>query len=294
MGNLILSELKNYFETQELNKDLGSYIKYPNLLVTDGIGKLELTNGVEDTLNCVDKCLKDPNCSGLNLIQNIPQEEVTTDGYNYEQTPTTACELVNNISYSNSRVENENSTFYAKKYNLAFENNTPYLLNTGNECLSLTKNADKSLAFSTTSCNDYNNITPVYFNTASDTIKVGQEGNYCLNYNGPGDLNLVLCNDYNDNQKFIYDHVFKSLRPIDDTDKCIWRQNNKLIYDDCNIANPDKNMSKTTTFENYYKPEKDDYIEYFEQDYSVDLRYYILYMILLLMILYLMILSSKK
>jgi len=275
---------------------IDAYISYPNLVVNDGTGIQDLTN---NAWTCVNKCKSNPNCKGLNIIQNIPQEEVTTDGYNYEQTPTTACEYVSNISYSNSLVKNENSTFYAKKNNLAFENNTPYLLNTGNECLSLQKKTDGTLDFKSISCKDYDNVTPVYFNTASDTIRVGDEGNNCLTYydslimsNG----SLQKCNDYASNQKFIYDHVFKSLRPIDNTTQCLWKDNNgDFIITDCDRPyNPKMTMSKTTTFENYYKPEKDDYIEYFQKDYSVDLRHYILYMILLLMILYLMVVSSKK
>jgi hypothetical protein len=274
---------------------IDAYISYPNLLVNDGTGIQDLTN---NAWICVNKCKSNPNCRGLNIIQNIPQEEVTTDGYNYEQSPNIACEYVSNISYSNSRVENENSTFYAKKNNLAFENNTPYLLNTGNECLSLQKKKDGTLDFKSTFCNDYDKLTPVYFNTASDTIKIGQEGNNCLKYyndSGMDQNNLQKCNDYDNSQKFIYDHVLKSLRPFNDTTKCLWRDANGLyVFADCILPNANNNMSKTTTFENYYKPEKDDYVEYFQQDYTVDLRYYILYMILLLMILYLMVVSSKK
>lgn len=268
---------------------IDAYISYPNLVVNDGTYIQDLTN---NQLTCINKCNSNPNCKGLNIIKNLPQEEVTIDGYNYEQTPTIACEYVSNIAYSNSLVENENSTFYAKKNNLAFENNTPYLLNTGNECLSLQKMKDGTLDFKSVSCNDYDNLTPVYFNTTSDTVKVGNEGNNCLRY-VETDLNLTPCNDYNNDQKFIYDHVFKSLRPFNDTNKCLWRNvNGDYLFSDCNLIN--SNMSKTTTFENYYKPEKDDYIEYFEKDYSVDLRYYIIYMVLLLMIFYLVILSSKK
>lgn len=270
---------------------INSYISYPKLLVNDGTKIQDLTN---NSLSCINKCKNNPNCKGLNIIENISQEEVTADGYNYEPSPNISCEYVSNISYSNSLVENENSTFYAKKNNLAFENNTPYLLNTGNECLSLQKNTDGSLDFKSISCNDYDNLTPVYFNTASDTIKIGQEGNACLKYIG-SDLNIIPCNDYDNGQKFIYDHVLKSLRPLEDTTQCLWKgQDNQLAFMNCSNEVVSPFVSKTTTFENYYKPEKDDYIEYFKQDYTVDLRYYILYMVLLLMILYLMVVSSKK
>lgn len=274
---------------------IDAYISYPNLVVNDGTGIQDLTN---NAWTCVNKCKSNPNCKGLNIIQNIPQEEVTTDGYNYEQTPTTACEYVSNISYSNSLVKNENSTFYAKKNNLAFENNTPYLLNTGNECLSLQKKTDGTINFKTSSCNDFDNLTPVYFNTASDTVKIGQEGNNCLKRYDSSAMtqnSLVKCNDFDNSQKFIYDHVYKTLRPLELTDQCLWRDcNGVYVFAACDLPNAPRCMSKTTTFENYYKPEKDDYIEYFQKDYTVDLRYYVLYMILLLMILYLMVVSSKK
>lgn len=290
-----LKPVYNLPNPMEALQGIDSYITYPNLIVDDGTGIQDLTNNAS---TCINKCKSNPNCRGLNIIENIPQEEVTTDGYNYEQSPSIACEYVSNISYSNSRVENENSTFYAKKNNLAFENNTPYLLNTGNECLSLQKKTDGTLNFKSISCNDYDNVTPVYFNTASDTIKIGQEANNCMKYynNSAMDQNsLQKCNDYDNSQKFIYDHVLKSLRPFNDTTKCLWRDADGVyVFSDCNSPNANVNMSKTTTFENYYKPSQDDYIEYFQKDYTVDLRYYILYVILLFMILYLMIVSSKK
>jgi hypothetical protein len=272
---------------------LDSYITYNNLQLNDGTNLQDLTN---NGLDCVNKCIKNPNCKGLNILQNTGQQEVTSDGYNYEQTPSVTCEYVSNIAYSNSKVENENSTFYAKKNNLAFEKNTPYLLNTGNECLSVQKNKDGSLNLKGISCNDYDNLTPVYFNTDSDTIKVGEEGNNCLKYYNASAMDnnsLQKCNDFDNSQKFIYDHVFKTLRPFNDTSKCLYRDSNgTYVISDCAIN--DLAVNKTTTFENYYKPGKDDFIEYFQQDYSVNMGYYIIYMILLLMICYLVIISSKN
>lgn len=273
---------------------IDAYITYPELVVNDGTGLQDLTN---TPMDCVNKCIKNPNCKGLNIITSTGSDEVTTDSYNYQSIPSSTCEYVSNISYSNALSENSNSTFYAKKNNLAFEGNTPYLLNTGNECLALQKNNDGTINFKTSSCNDYDNLTPVYFNTASDTIKIGEESNSCLKRYDSSALtqnSLVKCNDFDNSQKFIYDHVYKTLRPLELTDQCLWRDcNGVYVFANCDLPNAPACMSKTTTFENYYKPEKDDFVEYFQQDYTVDMTYYIIYMILLLMIFYLVIVSSQ-
>jgi hypothetical protein len=205
--------------------------------------------------------------------------------------PSATCEYVNNISYSNSKINNPNAKFYAKKNNLVFENNVPYLLNTGNECLSIQPHG--KFLFTSSDCNDSKKTTPVYFNTSTDTIRVGTEGDVCLKYDGLAGPQLQKCNDFDNSQKFIYDHVNKSLRPFNDTTKCMWRDKNGIRgFDDCNTTFPDG--SNVTTFENYYIPNKDDDIEYFEQDYTVNMVYYILYMILLIIIFYLVILLSSK
>lgn len=274
-------------------KGVDAYIQYDNLVLNDGTNIQDLTNNPVD---CITKCVNNPNCQGLNIIKNVNPEEITTNGYNYQTIPKATCEYISNINYSNSKTENKNAKFYAKKNNLAFENNVPYLLDIGNKCLSLQKNPDGSMAFNAVSCDDYDKLTPLYFNTASDTIKVGNEGNYCLKYSTYGSPQLVKCNDYDNSQKFIYDHVFKSLRPFNDTTKCLWKDgdNNIIFFDNDTAVENDSTISKVTTFQNYYKPDKDDYIEYFEKDYTVDMTYYIIYMILLCLIFYLVIMISSK
>jgi hypothetical protein len=273
-------------------KGVDAYIKYDNLILNDGTNIQDLTN---NPIDCITKCVNNPNCQGLNIIKNVNPEEITTNGYNYQTIPKATCEYISNINYSNSKTENINAKFYAKINNLAFENNVPYLLDIGNKCLSLQKKPDGSMAFNAVSCNDYDKLTPVYFNTASDTIKVGTDGNNCLKYSTDGTPQLVKCNDYDNSQKFIYDYVYKSLRPFNDTTKCLWKNGDEnLVFFDSGVIVNDPTLSHVTTFQNYYKPDKDDNIEYFEKDYTVDMTYYIIYMILLCLIFYLVIIISSK
>jgi hypothetical protein len=302
MGNL--QSLPIYNEGRELElpqsqittpniktKDLIAYIQYDNLVLNDGSNNQELTN---TPVKCIIKCLNNPNCQGLNIIKNVNQEKII-NGNNYQTLPAATCEYVNNICYSNSKTENTNAKFYAKKNNLAFENNVPYLLDIGNECLSIQQNKNDIIEFKAISCNDYNKLTPVYIDNVNDTIKVSNEDNTCLQFNGDGVPHLSKCNDYDNSQKFIYDHVYKSLRPLNDTTKCLLKNsNNELFFADCNLKAENPTITKTTTFQNYYRPDSDDNIEYFEHDYSVDMRYYIIYMIFLLVIIYLVIVISSK
>lgn len=265
------------------------YLTYNETLVNDGSQEQELTN---NKMNCINKCIGNPNCQGVNIITDTGTSEDVSDGYKYSVLPNITCEYVDNISYSNAVSKNPNSTFYAKKNNLQFENNVPYLLNTGNECLSVQKVNNENINFKGVSCNDYNNLTPIQFNTNSDMLKIDSENNLCLSYNGTnGKLNFANCNDYNTNLKFVYDHVLKTIRPFNNTNICIQRDsNNNFVYGECDS----KLDVSTTTFENYYKPDKNDDVEYFEQDYTVDLVYYTIYLILLCIIVYLVIMISKK
>lgn len=270
-------------------KDLNAYIQYDNLILNDGTNIEELT---DTPINCVTKCINNPNCQGLNIIKNVNQEEITADGYNYQILPTATCEYVSNINYSNSKTENPNAKFYAKKNNLAFENNTPYLLDINNECLSLQKNKNGTFGFKTISCNDYTNLTPVYFNTLSDSIKIGKN---CLKYDGQNNPVLAKCNDNDNKQKFIYDHVYKSLRPLSDTTTCLSKSpSGDITFQECNQTVNKPSTTQTTIFKNYYRPDNDDYIEYFEKDYTIDMMYYFTYVGLLMIIFYLVVVISIK
>ena len=79
---------------------LDAYIQYDNLVLNDGTNNVELTN---DPINCFTTCNNNPNCQGVNLIENVNQEEITTDGYNNQTTPGVNCEYVSNINYSNTK-----------------------------------------------------------------------------------------------------------------------------------------------------------------------------------------------
>lgn len=267
------------------------YIKYDSLLLNDGSGKKDLTN---DPSTCIKSCLNNPNCRGVNIVNNVGQNEVSTDGYNYQNVPKVTCEYVDNVCYSNAKENNSNSTFYAKKHNLHFENNVPYLLKNNGRCLSVT-NSQSGPVLNASDCNDSSKVTPVFFDTVVDTIKVGTDGDVCLKY-GNDQIQLQKCNTFDESQKFIYDHVYNTLRPNSDTTKCLVTSKGEDGYKfgigQCDWQPPPES---NTTFENYYKPDPtEDYIEYFENDYSVDMRYYIIYMILLCMIAYLVIVSSSK
>ena len=268
------------------------YIKYDNLLLTDGSNKQETTNR---PLNCAQECVNDPNCRGVNIIMNTENKDA--DGYDYEDTKKVTCEYVNNICYSNTQTTNPNSTFLAKKYNLHFENNTPYLLKNNGVCLT---NATSRGSYVGWDCNGAM-AQPLLFGKDNDMISLKNDPNRCLaTDNDNSSLTFANCNEWNSSQKFIYDHVYHALRPLSDTTKCVTTTN--IPQDDgsplyhfgiapCDNPTPENN----TIFENYYITDpKEDNIEYFENDYSVDMGYYITYMILLCMIAYLVIVSSSK
>lgn len=268
---------------------LNAYIQYDNLVLNDGTNIQELT---DTPINCITKCVNNPNCQGLNIIKNTNQEQITTNGYNYQTLPAATCEYVSNINYSNSKTENPNAKFYAKKNNLVFENDVPYLLDINNKCLSLQKDKNGKVLFNTTSCNDYQNVTPVYFNSESDMIKIN---NNCLKHDAYGNMSLAKCNVYDNSHRFIYDHIYKSLRPLSNTATCLTKDSSgSLSFTTCNQKVYVPSTTQTTTFQNYYEPDSDDYVEYFENDYTVDMKYYFIYVILLLVIFFLVIVISSK
>jgi hypothetical protein len=279
------------------NNSYTDYIQYDNLLLNDGSNVQELTNVPSE---CITSCINNPNCRGLNIVLNTGQNEVSTDGYNYQNVPKVTCEYVSNICYSNAKSENPNSKFFAKKHNLHFENNTPYLLKNNGVCLSAQSDTKGNTTLIGVNCNDSSKVSPVLFNTTADTIQVGTDSGACLSYTSDTGLKLLKCNIWDQNQKFIYDHVYNTLRPISDTTKCITttkttQNDGSPLYTFGIGACGNPSPSNNTTFENYYRPDpEEDYIEYFENDYSVDMGYYIIYMILLLMIAYLVIASSSK
>lgn len=293
MGNTNYNSDRNSYVINRTNPS-ASYIQYDNLLLNDGTNNKQLTNVPSE---CVTACVNDPNCRGLNLILNTGQNQVATDGYNYQDVPKVTCEFVSNISYSNSKTSNPNSKFFAKNNNLNFENNVPYLLKNSRNCLSVQQDSGGNNKLIGSDCNDSSKVTPVLFNTQQDMIKVGTEGDSCLIYTNDG-LDLLKCNNWDQNQKFIYDHVYNTLRPASDTTQCITttkttQPDGSPLYTYGMGACGNPSDSNNIIFENYYKPnQKDDYIEYFEKDYSVDMTYYIIYMVLLCMIAYLVIMSS--
>jgi len=271
------------------NNILSNYVKYNNLLLNDGTNKKETVNLKTD---CINKCSNNPNCQGVNIITNNVQNQVNTDGYNYQNVPQITCQYVSNICYSNTKNENANSTLYAKKNNSHLENNVPYLLKNNNVCLS-TKNNN----LGATNCNDINNVTPVLVNTDSNIIKVGMKGDICLNYDNNGNLNLDKCNTFNPNHKFIYENVYNTLRPYNDSSQCVnttkitnnGNTNYKYITVPCTQSSSQNNV----TFENYHNTIADN-IEHFQnKDYSTDMMYYVIYITLLCMIAFLVIISSK-
>jgi hypothetical protein len=271
------------------NNSTSDYIKYNNLLLADGSNKQQLTNDQEV---CINSCYANPNCRGVNIVKNVGQNEVSADGYNYKTVPKITCEYVDNICYSNSKQENINSTFYAKKNNLQFENGTPFLLKNNGVCLSV-KQSGNNQVLGSTKCKN-KDVTPVLFDTEADTIKVGSEGDNCFKYSGE-QLQLSKCNTYDTNQKFVYDHVYKTLRPTIDTTKCIVTSGEADSYNfnigkaDCKPA-----VESKTIFENYYKNVSNDDIEHFQnKDYSTDMTYYIIYVIALCIIAFLVIVLSK-
>ena len=292
-GNAIYNQDRNSY-TINRNNSFSDYIQYDNLVLNDGSNKQELTNV---PLDCVTSCINNPNCRGLNIIMNTGENEVSVDGYNYQDTPKVTCEYVSNICYSNTQTTNPNSKFFAKKNNLHFENNTPYLLKNNGVCLTGATSRGSYVGWD---CNEASIVEPVVFDTANDMISLQNDPNRCLATTNNNEFIFDNCNVWDSKQKFIYDHVYNTLRPLNDTTQCVTTTNipqgdGSPLYHfgmaPCGNPTPENN----TTFENYYKPDpKEDNIEYFENDYSVDMGYYIVYMILLCMIAYLVIVSSSK
>jgi hypothetical protein len=257
--------------------NINNYIKHNNIIINDGSNNQET---VKNNNICLINCSNDPNCQGVNIIQDNDKNTIN-DGYNYKSKPIIKCEYVNNISYSNSIEKNNNSNFYAKKNNIIYENNTPYLLKINNQCITL-NNPSKII---TTSCD---NLTPVFLK--NDSIK--DNNNNCLTVNN-NILENNKCNSYNNKQKFAFDNIYKTIRPINDLDMCITKNSNndEFIISNCDIKN------NILTFENFYKsftPNTNDFIEHFEHNKSFNLNYYIIYLLLLLIIYYLIIIISSK
>jgi hypothetical protein len=271
------------------NNFFPNYIKYNNLLVNDGTNVQSTVNNPQD---CINKCSNNPNCQGVNIKKN-DQPNVSDDGYNYQTVLPIKCEYINNICYSNTKSPNSDSNFYAKKNNSHLETNVPYILKNNDKCLSI----DKNNIIIGSNCNDKKNLMPVTFDTTYNTIKIGSGSDSCLNFDGTK-LNLLKCNDFSSGQKFVYENVYNTLRPYDDTTRCVHAKNMTSNGNSNYIFSVDpceqligKNQ---TTFENYHTHVLSDSIEQFQnKDYSQDMTYYIIYISLLCIIAFLVIISSK-
>jgi hypothetical protein len=265
---------------------LSDYIKYNNLLLDDGTKKTSMSN---TGIDCITNCTLEPNCQGVNIIKNEIKSNEDNDGYNYTTKPQFKCQYVNNICYSNTKSENKNGSFFYKKTNSHLESNVPLTLKENNLCLSAKNNILDAV-----NCNNLQDITPVFINTENNSIKVGSEGDYCISHDTNSGINLNKCNTWNSNQKFVYENIYNTLRPYDDTTKCvnIEKINNgtkpqyKFVADSCSKSN----QSPIINFENYHVEN----MEHFENyDYSVDMVYYIIYTTMLCMIAILVIFASK-
>lgn len=273
------------------NNILSNYIKYDGLFLNDGNNKKEIVNSEQI---CINNCFHNPNCQGVNIDTNNNKPEVSADGYTYKIIPPVTCEYVSNICYSNTQTNDNNSSFYGKKNNQHLENNIPYLLKNNNICLSLKNN---NSVIEGSACNDFINLSPIFFDVNTNIIKIGTEGDVCLNYNNSNKkLHLTKCNTFNPGQKFVYDNIYKTLRPYNDSTHCVnvTNSNNNTNYHYSVMPCTKPTSENNIIFDNYYIKTSEDGIEYFQNnDYSIDMTYYVIYISLLCIIAFLVIISSK-
>lgn len=255
-------------ETESKN-NTKQLIKYDYLYLDDGSNNEEITNNKND---CFIKCIDDPNCQGLNIISS-------------KLNPNVKCKYLNNICYSNFKKLDSKSIFYKKAFESELENLIPYNI----------KIAGKNL----NEINDKINIsdielTPWVFDKDNSNVKV-ENKDLCLEVNNSS-VSLEKCNTYNPKQKLVYENIYNTIRPVNNLFQCIGlnNSNDNLIVESCG-----KSLKNEIFFNTYYNNTNNMDIESkenfsTEEDYTLNLTYYTIYMIMLVMILFLVLVISKN
>lgn len=246
-----------------------SYIKYDYLYLDDGTVNQEITS---EPKSCLVKCQNNPDCKGLDIISS-------------KSNPNVKCKYINNICYSNFKKLDSKSNFYKKSNDVELENLIPYNATIAGKNLYVKDN--DILTVSDTES------TPWVYDTDNLNLKVSNK-DLCMVIKDDK-VDVTKCNTYSPEQKIVYENIYSTLRPKSKLYNCISlnNSNDKLVILPCG-----KSLKNEIIFDTYYN--NMDNQENFsadvgnDKDYTLNLTYYTIYMIMLIMILFLVLVITKN
>lgn len=249
-----------------------NYVYYDNTLIYNTYKPTRIkTNNIND---CISEC-KYPTCKGIDIYKPNCNNKIYCD--NNSKLNNFNCDLITDVNKTNLVKHHLNTISIINKSNFNLHNLENHTFNiktnNNNKCINFDNN---NIAKIHTSCAEFktnnNNQFFTYNNNNNDKK--------CLSVNGLH-VNLTDC-DNNDNQSFIYDTIFNTIRPSHNTNMCLTHNNDIITIDKCSNANINNeqifNLSKLKsnidTFNNI-----DDYTNY-------DLIFIIFIILILLLFLY--------
>jgi len=230
-----------------------NYIPYKNILIYDGSSNINDGLSPTDRDKCLKKCNSDINCKGVGLL--------TYDSTNLNDQPykiqKLKCNFVNNIDNTNYKDINNQGIFYSKSdfHALNLHANTQYQFTISNRDVNIILKqingfyqlyGDKDLALDPNS----NNKNTFYYDPINYNIILDNNGiatNYCLESTSFGII-LSEINTFNNNQKFVYESIMSTIRPLTNLSQCLTldtANNNKIILQD--VESNSDNQPTTTT-----------------------------------------------
>ena len=254
------------------------FIEHNNIKIDDGSNKQDLTS---QPLKCVRKCIDDPNCKGLNISKNFPDSLYK-------------CSYVENISDSNSKVIDEDSKFFSKieSWNSNGLGGGEYLAVTNNKCINLNENSGEIKWIDNS--DNLNNCGKILLNNDNTLQFTQPNNNLCLQIPSEPTINSKLfvfpCNTWNPQQKFTWDSISSTLRPLSNTSLCV-KNGDNLVLGTC-----ESNSNDQIIFKHFYDGYNLDELEnYTNIEYFTDFTQHapIIYITLLIIIYILVIILSK-
>ena len=184
-----------------------SYLTYNNVKIIDNPHNSYIYSS--DKINCLDKCILDKNCKGVNIStkqSNLTQSDNKNQN-NYQ------CNFLNNITNleSSSYVfESENDDSYLKKLHVKITNNQKkhYYLKINDKYLSVLDNRNLLSLIIT---NDVSDASIFEFDSNGKIIEINYKK--CLQINGKYII-LSDCEENNISQEFIYENKLNTIRPL--------------------------------------------------------------------------------
>jgi hypothetical protein len=201
------------------------YIYYNDTVIYDtNKPKRIKTNNIN---NCLSECTT-PYCKGMNIYKANCNNKIYCD--NDSRLQNFNCDIINNIDKTNI-IKNENNTVsLIDKSNFTLDKTDPFNIKMiDDKCLNFDKNNIGNLQSSCINFkSDKNKIyTDVKQNPTSSIIE-----KKCISVNG-NQISLVNCNDNDKEQSFIYEPIFNTIRPYNNTNLCLTNDNNVINLTDC-------------------------------------------------------------